>query len=171
MKITKFKKQKTKGFTLVEIIIFTAVSGIFIVLVFSVLNSFLRSRTTARRLSALQETTTYVFNDLTQEIHWSDEAEPSTNYLKLIQIESDETELEIIYQVDSQGRLLKNEEPISLPRVVVNNFTITNRAPEDKVPCLEIELSLEYSGSKPKIVAENKTTISLRKTKLQFLEE
>jgi len=169
-------QSRTKGFTLVEVIIFMAVASIFIVLIFSVLNSFIKSRSTAKKLGTLQQTATYVFNELTQEIHWSDRIEPADlpNTLTLIQIQPDDTEIEVTFSL-LDGQLRKetgpsSPEPISPPEVIVSRFEVFNRA-SGEIPCLEIKLYLEYAQSEPTVLAESQTTISLRKTKFKTSEE
>lgn len=169
------KNQKPKGFTLVELLVFTVIAGIVMILLLSILISFLKTRNTAKKLSALEDVATYVFNELTQEIHWSDVVEiPTTdstaNELKLIQSPGEPTEVATTFGVNGNGQLLKNTQPISLPEVSVNSFTVVNHAQsEDEIPLLEIFLELEYRDSKPRILSEHKTAISLRKKSFQSL--
>ncbi|HUW21677.1 MAG TPA: type II secretion system protein [Candidatus Bathyarchaeia archaeon] len=174
---------KSRGFSLIEIIIFMGVMGIFIVLLFSALNSFFKSRSTSRKLNALQETTTYVLNELTQEIHWSDQAVIGDNglldSLTLEQTQIDEYDEPItvyrVFEVEN-GQFFKDNAPLSGPDIKVVGFEIQNLASEtpdasDETPvqCLSISLELEYLGSEPKISSAHQTTISLRKMKFQSI--
>lgn len=175
MKLIKTKK--LRGFTLVELLVFTAVASIVMILLLSILISFLKTRNTAKKLSALQDVASYVFNELTQEIHWNDVIEIPTmgstaNELKLIQNPGEPTETATTFGVSGDGQLLKNGQPISLLEVKVNSFTLINHAQSsDDIPLLEIFLGLEYKNSKPRILSEHKTAISLRKKGLTALEE
>lgn len=172
MKLFRHHQAKNKGLTLIELLVYAAVAGIFIVLILSILNSFFKSRNTVRKLSLLENSLTLVFNDFTQEIHWSDDASINGDVLTLTQTETNDGsgQVEVEYKV-SNGQLLKNGNPITPPQVTVTTFEVKNVAPEGKIKCLEITLELEHTGADPKILAENKTTISLRKTKFQTEEE
>lgn len=153
----------TKGFTLTEMLVFTAISAIVMVVLLSILMDFLRTRERAKKLSALQDVAVYIFNDLTQEIHWSDSIEPedftSGHILTLVKEEQPPVRYEVI-----DKEFLKNGEPISLPEIKINSFTVTNQASLGDVPLLEIQLELQYPDPKIRILSEQSTMISLRKT-------
>jgi type II secretory pathway pseudopilin PulG len=165
--------RNSPGFSLAEILVFMALISVMVVILLSVLASFYRSRSTARKLSALQDATTFIYNDLTQEIHWSDAAEisPHQDELILVQVQADGEIKQVDYWVDETGQLYKNDAPLTTAKVVTNRFEIINRAEPDQVPCLEIQLGLEYADSQPKIIAEQKTTISLRKKKMELVND
>lgn len=180
MKLIK-KKKTIKGFTLTELLVFTAIASVVMVILLSILISFLKSRGTAKKLSALEDVASSVFNELTQEIHWSDAIDPDAlpQLLKLIQVQDDETELEVVFEViesDDIGQLFKKvggepSIPISLPEVDINSFTITNLAEPDEIPLLEIQLELQYPDPQKTILSDYKTTISLRKKGFEALKE
>ncbi|MBN1263192.1 MAG: type II secretion system protein [Candidatus Pacebacteria bacterium] len=164
-------KRVKSGFTLVEVLVFAAATSIFILLTFGTLTSFLRSRNRTKKLSQLQETNAYIFNELTQEIHWSSELDSDSlpNELKLVQTQDEEAaiETEIIFRIDSQNRFLKNDAPISSPQVKVTDFQVANRAAAGNIPCVSIYLRLEYPDLRQDLILENRTTISFRKTKFK----
>ena len=131
----------------------------------AVLNSFFKSRNTVRKLSDLQQVATYIFNQLTQELHWADAVEIiEDDSLDELRLSSGEEE--IIFRVDEEGRFLKNSEPIFPSETLVTLFKVTNLAQEDEIPCFQVRVGVEYTGIKPKVVLENKTTISLRKIEI-----
>jgi type II secretory pathway pseudopilin PulG len=174
MLISPKSKRANSGFSLVEILIFTAVVSVLAVLLLATLSSFIKTFNTARKLSLLQDTTTLILNDLTQEIHWSDDAKITDNG------NQDELSLEIIdsdtgitattdYSID-QGVLKKNGEPLTPNKVTVNTFDIVNRDGTDSLPCLKIKIGLEYSQSKPQVSSEHSTTISLRIRKVGWTQ-
>jgi len=171
----KNKKHLSSGFTLVEISMVLGISAVFLVLALGILNSFFQSRSRVKKINALQETTAYIFNQLTQEIHWSQAAVISDQGKKLaltfINPENQE-EVESVFSLDANGRLLKNDAHLSSSEVIFNSFEVKDLIDEeDKVPCLQIKISLEYANGKPRIISENQTTISLRRYQFQSLEE
>lgn len=172
MKIAKNKKTKMGGFTVIEILITILLTTILTLILLSILLSFLESRNNVNKLNTLQDISTNIFNELAREIHWSDEVgEIAENKLTLIQIQLDGSKSEITFLVDN-NQFLKNGKPFSPPEVLVNSFIVTNRrAQPDEIPCLDIKLALEYANSNPMITLGTKTTISLRKQRLNAFEE
>lgn len=167
MKIFKDKYTAIRGMSLMETLIFMAVVSIFVMTLLAVLNSFFKSRNTVRKLNILQNVTAHIFNQLTQELHWSDEVEIiEGDFLDELRLVSGEEE--IIFRVDEEGRFLKNDEQLSLSEATVTLFKVTNLAQEGKVPCLQIRLKFEHADAKPEVVLENRTTISLRRKGLEL---
>ncbi|MFC1790819.1 PilW family protein, partial [Patescibacteria group bacterium] len=162
----KVKKVTRKGLTLIETLLFVALTGIFLTFGTAVMNGFLKSRNRARKMSSLQETSTYILDQLTQEIHWSQEAEIFPKELKLTRTLPDDTIQETTFILEND-RLLKNNAPLSPETIRVNNFEVTDVTAGEETPCLKIELGLEVIVSDPILMSENQTTISLRKNEFQ----
>ena len=136
-------KTNSKGFTLVELLVFVAVGNIVIVFLLSIMISFLKSRNRAQKLNLLQDTAVYVFNELTQEVHWSEDVLASGSELTLLQSRADkedpETEpdiLEVNFKIDD-GRFVKtvaingvteSATTLSLPEAEVASFLVTDIA-------------------------------------------
>jgi Tfp pilus assembly protein PilE len=172
MKFFGHYQAKNKGLTFIELLVYITVVGILILLILSILNSFFKSRNTVRKLSLLENSLAYVFNDFTQEIHWSEDADITNSTLTLSQTEitNGESQVDVEYKV-VVGQLRKDNKAITPPQVVVRDFEVKNVAAAGKIKCLEITLELEHTGADPKILAGSKTTISLRKTQFKTVEE
>lgn len=152
---------KRSGFTLIEFIVFFAISTVVAMALFAILTNFIRSREHVffgNRLLASSET---VFNQLTLDIH--DTAEIEISDLDRFELTLFNDEI-VIYQFDQDnGRLTRNNQQLHTDTIKVADFRIIPRSPDGELPIFEFKLHLKSHDSRAaKAELQRKTTISLR---------
>lgn len=162
--------KNNQGFTLIELLIVIAIIGILVVYLLAILNNFLKTRSTAQKLDALQNTATLVFNDINQEFHLAKSVafvSPDDKMTLEVYDINDPTVINTIsYSYDSTNlKIFKDAQALTPDEVKITGFIITNMA-AGSLPLLKIELELEYPSSvkkaEYKVVYEDSMTVSLR---------
>ncbi|RJR14586.1 prepilin-type N-terminal cleavage/methylation domain-containing protein [Candidatus Microgenomates bacterium] len=130
---------KRNGFTLIELMIAVAISGLIFIAATAVMGSLFASNARNRQIDALEQVKNDLTQELTNNVRWAENVTFTSSTLTIEQIDHSILAYNLI-----DGRLLKNSEPITPQDVVIVDWQITNYSQTADYPSLIIEVDMEH---------------------------
>jgi prepilin-type N-terminal cleavage/methylation domain-containing protein len=128
---------RQSGFSLVELLVAVALSGVLFLGVSMLMISLFSSNTRVRQIDRIEQTKNDLAIELTNAIRWAKIVTFETNAI-ILQPDSTTTNT---YSF-SDNRLYKNNSPITPPDVIVDNFMAQNFGASPNLPLVEISMDI-----------------------------
>lgn len=167
------KKHNQKGITLIEVLLAIAISGLLLVVLFSVLNSILKNERRLGRFNRLNQSVTYIFSQITEDVRWSDDIIIENAGTRLITIYNDDSGTEVyrsVYELTADNLYLTRPDEntnipttysLLSPEIEIQELEFSNVADTDHRPLIKTIISVKSPGThREQIVLERNLTIS-----------
>lgn len=125
------------GFTLVELLIALALSGLIFVMASSLMVTLLATQTKSRKLETFDQTKNDLYVDLYHTLKWS-KSITFQDHGQIDELTADTT----LYRLQD-GRLLKNDVPLTSQNIIVSAFDIASYSTTPDYSSLAITISLQ----------------------------
>jgi prepilin-type N-terminal cleavage/methylation domain-containing protein len=128
--------KSNKGFTLIELLIGITVSAMVFMLAGSIVSLLFRTDVKGQRSESFEQTKNDIVAEITNAVRWAEVVNVTTTDLGTITADGVEYTIQ-------DGRLLKNNDPITGMSVIITKFKIRNRSEDPLLKSLDIQVEME----------------------------
>ena len=159
------------GFSLIEILIASALSGTIILLVSNTLVSGIKSQRQSAYVTELNKSASHILTDITHQIRWASKVESPDSYTNILKItDSDTPPHTIVYQFNT-NQLTKTIDsnpatPLHPTSVIIKDFDLIPYPDAADPNRIAIKFTLEHTQN-PNLRINSSHTVSIRITSIQ----
>lgn len=152
-----------KGITLIEILVAMGLSAVVFLIVSTLIVTILNSNTKSQRQELFEQAKNDIQSEISNQVRWAEFVEFTPGNMGEIKVNPSN----VTYNVDAEGRLMKNNIAITPEDIKVTRFTVENFGNTVGLVSLQVTVEMQNrlftvaNDSLRFVVSQRKTTVEL----------